>query len=71
MQIYYFFFQFKYKIHTLTLFIAKAKWLQQQCGRRIYIIRWGKSDGFGGGMQIVSDKIRNFAVGSVPGGVGL
>lgn len=30
-----------------------------------------KSDGFGGGMQIVSDKIRNFAVGSVPGGVGL
>lgn len=30
-----------------------------------------KSDGFGGGMQIVSDKIRNFAVGSVPSGVGL
>ena len=53
-------------------------------GRRIIIIRWGnscsegivreyrvKSDGFGGGMQIVSDKIRNFAVGSVPSGVGL
>ena len=49
-------------------------------GRRIIIIRWGnsssegilgKSSGFGGGMQIVSDKIRNFAVGSVPSGVGL
>lgn len=49
-------------------------------GRRIIIIGGGivavreycvKSDGFGGGMQIVSDKIRNFAVGSVPSGVGL
>lgn len=53
-------------------------------GRRIIIIRWEnscsegivreycvKSDGFGGGMQIVSDKIRNFAVGSVSSGVGL
>lgn len=71
MQIYYFFCQFKYKIHTLTLFIAKAKWLQQQWGEEYILLRWGKSDGFGGGMQIVSDKIRNFAVGSVPGGVGL
>ena len=42
-------------------------------GGRIVAVRelWGKSDGFGGGMQIVSDKIRNFAVGSVPSGVGL
>ena len=49
-------------------------------GRRIIIIGGGvdavrkycvKSDGFRGGMQIVSDKIRNFAVGSVPSGVGL
>lgn len=42
MQIYYFFCQFKYKIHTLTLFIAKAKWLQQQWGEEYILLGGGK-----------------------------